>query len=55
MPAPANESSRHWELKRAAAAWALDQGFDLIATELRLPRTPYRADVAACFRDGNLF
>jgi hypothetical protein len=47
MPAPANESDRHWQLKRLAAAWAHNQGFRILATELRLPRTPYRADLAA--------
>ncbi len=53
MPAPANESARHWELKRAAASWALHQGFDLVAAELRLPRTPYRADLVGCLLSGS--
>jgi hypothetical protein len=37
----------HRELKRLALAWALTHRLRLAATEVRLPRSGYRADVAA--------
>ena len=41
------ESAAHRELKRLALAWARAHRFMLAATEVRLPRSGYRADVAA--------
>lgn len=44
------ESLRHRELKRLALAWAAEHDLTLAATEVPLPRSSYRADVAACTR-----
>lgn len=44
------ESIRHRELKQLALAWAAERGLVLAATEVPLPRSAYRADVAACSR-----
>lgn len=44
------ETERHAELKRLALAWAQAHGFALAATEVRVPRSGYRADVAASTR-----
>jgi len=44
------ETSAHAELKRLALAWAQANGFTIVATEVRVPRSGYRADVAACSR-----
>lgn len=41
------ESAAHRELKRLAVGWALGQRLALFGTEVRLPRSGYRADVAA--------
>jgi hypothetical protein len=41
---------RHAELKRLALAWAQANGFSLCGVEVRVPRSGYRADVAACSR-----
>ena len=41
------ESPAHRELKRLAVAWARSRRLLLAATEVRLPRSNYRADVAA--------
>ena len=41
------ESAAHRALKQLASAWARTHRFDLTATEVRLPRSAYRADVAA--------
>ena len=41
------ESQRHRELKRLALAWARGRGLDLAAAEVRIPRSGWRADVAA--------
>lgn len=46
------ESERHAGLKRLALGWAQSNGFALAACEVRVPRSGYRADVAACGR-GN--
>lgn len=46
-PGSRSESAAHRELKRLALAWALDHRLVLAATEVRLPRSDYRADVAA--------
>ena len=43
----AGETEPHRELKRLAAAWARANRLGLVATEVRLPRSGYRADVAA--------
>jgi hypothetical protein len=45
--APAGESPAHRGLKRLALAWAGSRRLVLAATEVRLPRSGYRADVAA--------
>jgi hypothetical protein len=44
---PAGETEAHRRLKARAVAWALEAGYTAIADEVRLPRTPYRADVVA--------
>lgn len=41
------ETERHRELKRLALGWALARGLNLAATEVRIPRSSWRADVAA--------
>lgn len=41
------ESLAHLELKRLALEWAAEHRLLLAATEVRLPRSGYRADVAA--------
>ncbi|HEX2852632.1 MAG TPA: hypothetical protein VHO24_05285 [Opitutaceae bacterium] len=41
------ESAAHRELKRLAVTWALAHRLVLCGTEVRLPRSGYRADVAA--------
>lgn len=52
MTAPAKpirtgESAAHLELKQLALAWARANRLSLAGTEVRLPRSSYRADVAA--------
>lgn len=47
---PAGETAAHRELKRLALAWAQANGFAFAATEVRVPKSGYRADVAACSR-----
>lgn len=44
---PGAESAAHLELKRLALGWARTHRLALAAAEVRLPRSPYRADVAA--------
>jgi hypothetical protein len=44
---PRGESAAHRELKRLAVAWALAHRLALCGVEVRLPRSGYRADVAA--------
>ncbi|PTY00080.1 hypothetical protein [Opitutus sp. ER46] len=44
------ETLQHRALKHAALAWAQTNGFPLCALEVRVPRSGYRADVAACGR-----
>jgi hypothetical protein len=46
-PIPRGESVAHRELKRLAVTWALAHRLVLCGTEVRLPRSGYRADVAA--------
>jgi hypothetical protein len=43
----AGESAAHRELKRLALTWAAARRLRLAAAEVRLPRSNYRADVAA--------
>ncbi|MDB6117855.1 MAG: hypothetical protein JWO08_1636 [Verrucomicrobiaceae bacterium] len=43
-----SETAAHRALKRAAVLWAQVQGFNLVAEEVRIPRSSYRADVVAC-------
>lgn len=47
-PQPRGESAAHAELKRLALAWAQANGYTICAPEVRLPKSGYRADVAAC-------
>lgn len=47
QPAAKSESLAHRELKRLALEWAGARRLVLAATEVRLPRSGYRADVAA--------
>ncbi|HTO02628.1 MAG TPA: hypothetical protein VL069_02950 [Opitutus sp.] len=44
------ESQAHAELKRLALTWAQANGFVVCAGEVRVPKSGYRADVAACSR-----
>lgn len=41
------ETEQHRRLKALAVAWAREQGFPIAMTEVRVPRSGYRADVAA--------
>jgi hypothetical protein len=41
------ETETHAELKRLALVWAQENGFELCAPEVRVPRSGYRGDVAA--------
>jgi len=44
------ETSKHRQLKALARAWAQQNGFAIAAAEVRVPKSGYRADVAACSR-----
>ena len=44
------ETQAHVDLKRLAHAWAFANGFAICAGEVRVPKSGYRADVAACSR-----
>ncbi|HUR58987.1 MAG TPA: hypothetical protein VM029_14835 [Opitutaceae bacterium] len=44
------ETENHSRLKTLALAWAQANGFAICALEVRVPRSGYRADVAACGR-----
>ena len=44
------ETSAHRELKQLAGQWAREQGFVITAPEVRVPKSGYRADVAAIAR-----
>lgn len=48
MAQATGESAAHRELKRLALVWAQAHGFEFVAIEVRLPRSGFRADVAAC-------
>jgi hypothetical protein len=45
---PRSESEAHRALKGLAAEWATARRLSLYAAEVRLPRSAYRADLAAC-------
>jgi hypothetical protein len=47
---PAGESASHARLKVLALAWAQANGLPIAAAEVRMPRSGYRVDVAACAR-----
>jgi hypothetical protein len=47
---PSGETLEHRRLKALALTWAQANGLSLCATEVRVPRSNYRADVAACAR-----
>lgn len=47
---PAGESASHARLKILALAWAQANGLPIAAPEVRMPRSGYRVDVAACAR-----
>lgn len=44
------ETECHRRLKALALAWARAAGFVIVAEEVRVPKSGYRADVAACSR-----
>ncbi len=44
----ASETENHRRLKTLAVAWAQANGFGLSRAEVRVPRSGFRADVAAC-------
>lgn len=50
MSRTTGETEIHAELKRLALEWAQANGFALCATEVHVPRSGYRADVAAASR-----
>ncbi len=45
------ETQAHRELKRLAFQWALEHGLPVAGYEVRVPKSGYRADVAALSRD----
>ncbi|MBL9209697.1 MAG: hypothetical protein JNL92_04470 [Opitutaceae bacterium] len=47
---PAGESASHARLKALALAWAQANGYAICGVEVRVPRSGYRADVAAIGR-----
>jgi hypothetical protein len=47
---PAGESASHARLKVLALAWAQANGLAIAAPEVRMPRSGFRVDVAACGR-----
>src|SRR4051812_11756359 len=47
---PTSETANHTRLKALALAWAQTNGFAICAAEVRVPKSGYRADVAACGR-----
>jgi len=49
-PVRSGESPAHRELKRLATEWALAQRLPLLGCEVRVPRSPYRADLVAASR-----
>ncbi len=49
---PSSETEKHTRLKALALAWAQANGFAIAGTEVRVPKSGYRADVAAIGRSG---
>lgn len=47
---PSGETEKHARLKSLALAWAQANGFAICGVEVRVPRSGYRADVAAIGR-----
>ena len=47
-----NETESHLTLKRLALEWAYANVLAIAACEVRVPKSGYRADVAACARGG---
>jgi hypothetical protein len=47
-----SETACHTRLKALALAWAQTNGFAICGTEVRVPGSGFRADVAACGRGG---
>jgi hypothetical protein len=47
---PSGETANHSRLKNLTLAWAQANGFAICAAEVRVPKSGYRADVAACGR-----
>src|SRR5215217_7388283 len=47
---PSTETENHSRLKSLALAWAQENGFAICGLEVRVPRSGYRADVAAIGR-----
>ena len=51
---PSAETPNHRRLKALAVAWAQANGFAICGLEVRIPRSGYRADVAAGGRSADL-
>lgn len=49
-PMASGETENHRRLKALALAWARANGFAIATAEVRVPKSGYRADVAACSR-----
>jgi hypothetical protein len=47
---PGGETNNHQRLKTLALAWAQTNGFAICGLEVRVPKSGYRADLAACGR-----
>jgi hypothetical protein len=52
-PRTGGETAAHATLKRLAVAWAQANGFPICGLEVRVPKSGYRADVAAYRRAGS--
>lgn len=52
-PMAGSESIRHARLKTLALAWARENGYAFAGEEVRVPRSGYRADVAALGRGAS--
>jgi hypothetical protein len=48
-----SETWQHLNLKRLAAKWAYENGFQCVGLEVRAPRSPFRIDVVA-YRPGRI-